>query len=464
MLHSTANQSVPDQPVSQLNRWMSRLHATLRGSKGTVAGFTLADCLIVGGTNFLTILLVGRIAGPDELGLYSLVMTVFYLLLAAQEALVTVPYTIFGVRLKGRLHLQYASASLYQSIAWSACGSAILALAAAVVLFVSHNASLARVVGVFAMVLPLWLFREFGRRFLFAHMAVGKIVVTSFAGSFSQLVAICALAYVGKLSAATALVALGIGGAISGLGSLWFNRAAFRFSAQRWSHFARKNWVFGRWVLASHAAQVFGANTMPWLIVFWLGPTGTGVYAACDAILRFANPIIVSLSNVMTPLAASGHNNGGKAELRRIVSKATALLSLFLLAFCLALLIGGKWLLQRSFGGEYAGYWGALVVLGIAQFVAKLALAPSRALLVIERANINLYAEGTGLIASLIAATVLIPFYGVLGAAVAQLIGSLALATITVGAYQALMRDDVIDAFPLGSATPSMASAGGVSK
>jgi len=204
---------------------------------------------------------------------------------------------------------------------------------------------------------------------------------------------------------------------------------------------------------------------MPWLVVIWLGPSGTGVYAACDAILRFANPIIVSLNNVLTPRLAIALKKGGKAELNRIVWQTNGLLSLFLVMFCLLIVVGGKWIMHGSFGSDYSGYWAALVVLAISQFIDLLSLASSRALMVLNLARVNLYAESFGLAISLIAAVLLIPIYGILGAAFANLAGSLALTAATVGSYLAAVRDDEgITFLAIGSATSSPAPIGSVTE
>ncbi len=464
MLQSTANQPASGRLVASIRHWASWVYVTLFASRGPQAGLALIDCMIVGGMSFLTVLLLGRIAGPDDLGVFALVMTVFYLLLAVQEALITMPYTVFGVRLKGVRHLQYSGAVLCQSAAWSACVSVILATAAAIIFFVGKNPALARIICVFAIVLPAWTLREFGRRYLFAHMEVAKVVMMSIAGGTAQLMIICVLAYTGELSDATALLAMGMASAISGLGWLWFSRASFRFNHRRWSHFALKNWVFGRWVLASHAMAVVAGNTMPWLIVFWMGPSATGVFAACDAILRFANPVITSLNNVLTPRLAIGFKKGGKPELHNIVWQTTGLLCLFLLVFCLFIVVGGKWIMHRSFGSDYSGYWAALVLLAISQLIETVALASSRALMVLDLASVNLCAEGFGLLVSLLAAILLIPHQGILGAAFAQLAGSVALTVATVGAYLAAVRNrDGVNSFSIRRVSSSPAPVGGSS-
>jgi O-antigen/teichoic acid export membrane protein len=443
----------------------SRLLATLRGSRGTPWALALVDQLIVGAANFVTILLLGRLAGADELGVFALVMTVYYLMLAIQESLVTIPYTIFGVRLKGVRHLQYSGAALCESAALAACVATILAVVALSLTVVRGDTSVARVVATLAIVAPIWLIREFGRRYLFAHMQNLRVVVMSAAATTTQFAVLSVLVMADRLSAITALFAMGLGSGVAGFGWLWLSRRLFHFDRARSKYFLLKNWVLGRWILASQGTSVLAVNMMPWLIVLWLGPTATGIFAACDSILRFANPIIISLTNVLTPRASISFSHGGKPALRRIVWKASALLSLFLSAFCVLLAVAGQFILSRSFGDSYSAYWATLVVLGLNQLVCRLALAPGRALVVLERADIMLYAEVAALGTSLIAATVLIPLYGVLGAALSLLAGSLPFTALTVGAYFVVMRDgEGQPRFSFGRTTQSAAPAGGISE
>ncbi len=94
----------------------------------------------------------------------------------------------------------------------------------------------------------------------------------------------------------------------------------------------------------------------------------------------------------------------------------------------------------------------------------RIALAPGRALLVLERANIILYAEVAAFATSLIAATVLIPLYGVLGAAFSILAGSLPFTVVTVSVYLAVMRDGGGRLLSFGPAATSPAPVGGISE
>lgn len=442
--------------MNRLIRFGARSYTKLREAPGATSALALADQLMVGVTNFLTILMLGRLAGPDALGIFALIMTVFYLILAVQESLITIPYTIYCTRLKGLRHLQYSGAALCQTAVWAACVSAVLATMAAILYVVGGHPTLDGVLAAASFAAPMLLLREFARRYLFARMHLIRVMTMSIVSAVAQVGALCVFAYFGQLSDPTALIAVGIGAGVGALGWLWLGHEAFRFHRARWTCFVRWHWKFGRWLLASQGTSILAGNTMPWLVVVWLGPSATGVFAACDSILRFSNPIIVGMTNVLTPRVAIGLNDGGRAEMRRIVFNTTIVLGLFLVGFCLFLAVAGEWLLNRSFGSEYSAYWVTLVVLGVSQLISKMSLAPGRGLLALERTNILLRAEVAGFVVSLLAAMLLVPAYGILGAAVSLVLGSVAITTVTVGIYLAVIREPSMPLGPAAVITTSM--------
>ena len=60
---------------------------------------SIGDQCLVSGTNFLTLVIVGRSCGLQELGVYSLAFTVVVILMALQESLLIAPYTVMMSRL-----------------------------------------------------------------------------------------------------------------------------------------------------------------------------------------------------------------------------------------------------------------------------------------------------------------------------------------------------------------------------
>jgi O-antigen/teichoic acid export membrane protein len=129
------------------------------------------------------------------------------------------------------------------------------------------------------------------------------------------------------------------------------------------------------------------------------------------------------------------------------------------------MIVAGNWVITHSFGNKYEGAWTALVILSVHQLVAKLALTPGRGLLVLERANMMLWAEMAALISPLVVAPGLIPRYGMVGAVSAQLAGSIAMCSVTIGCYLVAMREDVHDPlFSIAQIAASTVTIGGAAE
>ncbi len=76
-------------------RVCSLLRSSTRVSSGP-AGLALLDQAVVSGVNFAFTMVLARFAGPVELAVYSLGFSIVLLALAAQETLITLPYTVYA--------------------------------------------------------------------------------------------------------------------------------------------------------------------------------------------------------------------------------------------------------------------------------------------------------------------------------------------------------------------------------
>src|SRR5262249_15910877 len=138
--------------------WESRLLDTAF-RPGTLA---LLDQAVVSGTSFLTTVLVKRMGGGDELGVYALGFNVVVLLICVQESLIAWPYTVYGNRLRGAARAEYAGSVLVHQGLLSALATVGLAVTAALLAAGIGPPGLAGVMAVLAGVMPLLLWREFG--------------------------------------------------------------------------------------------------------------------------------------------------------------------------------------------------------------------------------------------------------------------------------------------------------------
>ncbi len=88
---------------TQRSRAIRAIQSLLRGAselahkyKGVIA---LCDQGVVSATNFATAMIVGRVCGKAELGVYTLAWTIVALLTGISATMITTPYTVFSPRL-----------------------------------------------------------------------------------------------------------------------------------------------------------------------------------------------------------------------------------------------------------------------------------------------------------------------------------------------------------------------------
>ena len=80
----------------------------------------LFDQVLVSGTSFVTTVLIGRVLGKGQLGLYVLVYSVVIVLLEVQNSFIASPYTIHSPRLDQLRQAQHTGNALGLSIGLAA--------------------------------------------------------------------------------------------------------------------------------------------------------------------------------------------------------------------------------------------------------------------------------------------------------------------------------------------------------
>jgi O-antigen/teichoic acid export membrane protein len=402
----------------------------------------LADQAVVSGTRFLTTLIVGRLGGPTELGAYTLAFGWLVLIAALQESLITLPFTVFGNRLVASRRAAAAGSAVVHYALLSAICSAVLMLGAAL-LIPSGAPTLSPVLAALAIALPLVLLVEFARRMALAHMRLAQaLLVDSFAGVL-WLGGLATLYAFGWLSAATAYLAIGAGCAVAGLAWLWTQRRHVTFQRAQLRLDGRRNWRFGRWVFATQMTAVARGYAIPWALALLHGMPAVGILSAYEAVLLICNPLLLGASNLLLPNLSQAFAIGRSAAVRRMVVRATGLLTLAVAAVSAGLFLAGEAIVTRLFGSDYAGYSMLMMLLAFAMPVEAVGLSAGSGLCALGRPRANFLASLAGLAVALIVASGTLSSRGAIGAAGAMLAGKLATSLAQCAALWSIIRSDM---------------------
>lgn len=173
---------------------------------------------------------------------------------------------------------------------------------------------------------------------------------------------------------------------------------------------------------------------LPWAPVFllglWADGNEAGIFGAATRVALLVSFFLVSVNTILAPKLSELFVQGDIATLRRLASRMTLGLCLLTSPLFALLIFQGSAVMQL-FGPEFAQGGGVLAILAIGQAVTVLSGAAGQILMMTgqERTmgNLSLLA----CVALLVISWVLIPAYGMLGAAIAN---AVCMAIVNLGA------------------------------
>ena len=405
----------------------------LRGS------WVIIDQGIVSLANFFAAAIVGRVCGREEMGIYGLAVSIFWLVAAIPNSLVWTPYTSTAAKLPRRRRAIYAGSVTFHAGLVTVSIAAVLLVLGLVSPQLDGNAAW---FGPMCLALvPFVIFtilREHVRRINLAHLQTRALLAVDVPAALLQIGLLLALAHFGMLSATTALLAAA---AASGVALVWmFNqREQFQFHAAR----VRTHWTynqrFGGWVLLVSLAWVVGDTSYRWLLGSLRGMEALGEFTAAQSVVLAVNPFLLAISNLARATTANTIARSGTGDLWRTTTRATLMLGLSAGAALSVLALLGGPVVRMVFGPEFGGQSAIVAALCLGMFAHSLLVPVDAVLAALQRGRALLVASVARMIVIIAASVPLIWWRGAegvgysiaLGCAAAAIVQWLALARET---------------------------------
>jgi O-antigen/teichoic acid export membrane protein len=382
---------------------------------------SLADQAVASATNFATGIIIARTCTKEELGLYMLGLSLILLVTDFQTSLITTPYMVYAPRLKGRAHALYTGSTLIHQLAFCLLTMLGVACGAVAVSRGMGPRGLGPVLWALSVVIALIMLREHARRVSFARLRLMTAFLFDTSIAVGQISGLLLLARSGRLSAIRAFWVIGSVCGIAVLGWLWSDREFYHPRMRESISDLKKNWVFGKWVFASGLVWAVAMNLYPWFLAYFHGAASTGVWAACLGVVSVGNPALMGIQNLVGPKIAHTYAASGPKALRRLVLKITAVISLPVALLSLALIFWGGRLVVLLYGRQYAGNNLVVAILGLNLLVFAASFPFSRALMAIERADLDFLVSSVALFMMVVLGFWLVRAFGTAGAAIGLL-------------------------------------------
>lgn len=401
--------------------------------RGLVALF---DQGVVSITNFATALVIGRVCGKPELGVYTLAWTLLSMSTELSGALITTPYTVFSPQLSRFRRSRYLGSMFVHQSAISiifALTIAVGALLGSWFGWVSH--SLTNVFTITAGAVVFVGVKEFVRRVSFAELNIGSAFFVDAMACAAQIGGILLLFHLGVLSASRTYAVLCISSAAAAAIWLWLRRGTFRFQSLLYKPDLIRNWRFAKWVLASGLLSSISRYLYPWLLAAFYGTSVTGAWAACATIVAMCNPAVLGISNYALPRISNIYARSGCAAMRKSVHRFSLLF--FLLLFPVVFTLGafGERIVTGVYGMAYAGSAAVLFLLGLNMLINTLTNPYSQGLFNLDCAKADTLINVLWVVLLFTVGIIAVRSYAATGAAAALLVSSSITAAVRIGVF-----------------------------
>lgn len=404
--------------------WSAKLVTRAGAYVSTRLGFALADQIVYSFGNMIVAALISRHCAQRDFGIYILTQRSMDVLIQLSYVFLWGPFTF---NLPGSTETRtghYQGSMLMLQVLFCAFAMAGLAVFSWTASASGHGmchstfAPLALTAGGI-------LFREFTRRMYFAHMRFQEAFWTDVATVTLQIVGVEWLYRVGKLDVPNTLLVLCLGAVLV---SLWWMLREWRdcrFSASGIAGDLRLNLQLGRWFLGSNMVFLASLQCNPWMLGGLLGGASVGAYAVSESVINIPRVALNSMHNIMGPMMARAHHEGGRPALFATVRRLQRLLLVCCIPSVIAVWLAGPTIGQMIFRTIPAHARLTLGLLSLSLLAYAGTLAHSYGLATLQRANATFYANAAGFTVQVVACFYLVRAFHVPGAAAAMLLGNL---------------------------------------
>lgn len=355
---------------------------------------------------------------------FGIVFELMWVLNSIHGALIVYPMTVRGATNDRAGLASIAGSSLILTL----CGMPLIGGA----IFVMGSVTSSVTVGAWAaLAAVIWQLQETTRRGLMAELRFRDAVWGDLVRYIGHVACVWVLARwhilslegVFQLMAAAAALGMGI--------QAW----QLRVRIPAWGAiraFAIDAWKLGRWVVAGNASNVCTTTLYTVNFYYWWGPEVVGIAFALNNLLRLTNPLMFTVTSLVTPHAARARAQEGLAASKRVLLKYGGLGALMLAPYLGVLILFPHWSIRLATNPEYQKFWWVLVISAVSQGLIYLATVMSSYLNAVERNRLAFYGQVTYSAMFVVVGMPLTAIYGLAGAAVAGVVSAACIVAVNL--------------------------------
>lgn len=283
---------------------------------------SLADQAAISGVRFATSVMIARCAGNEVLGIYSISFGFLLIAICMQDTLISAPFTLFHSREEGDNRRSYHGSILIQVVTLGIASALSFALAWVLGGWLGNSPRLNEALGVLALATPFILLREFARRVELARLRITTAFYIDASSGLLQLLFLGLLIRFDFLHIVGVYMATGASCAIPAFVWLFIAYTGNRYQRSSISAELTRHWSVGRWPFIAQVVGILHFQGVIWIVGWKLDTATAGLFAACNYVVFFINPLALGVCNSLSPLAVLTYRESGVSRVRTLIASA----------------------------------------------------------------------------------------------------------------------------------------------
>lgn len=342
-------------------------------------GLALFDQGILTGSNFIISILLARWMSAEQYGIYAVAFAVFLFLLNFHQALLLEPMLVFGSSVYRQSLRGYLKSLLWLHLWVSLLMIVGLAGGAVFMARTGHSPGLPAALLAVAFVGPSVLLFWLTKRVFYLKLSPAPSAASAVLYCAVLLAGLGVIYKYGLVSAASALLLMGVGGLISSVVLLIY--LGLRLKSTQADPSLRetfhRHWRYGRWAL--------GANAMMWIPINIFYPlltkfSGLAQAGELKALMNFGAPMLqtcAALSSLMLPYTARMLEQRGSAGVNVALKRMTGLCVACAIPYWIVLLLFRGPAFRLLYSGRYMTITDLLPIVALVSILGSAFFGPA---------------------------------------------------------------------------------------
>ena len=410
--------------------------------------FALLDTLVAALSGFLYLILSAMILSKEEYGLFMLSFSIYLFLIFFIDAGIGNAMVKYASEKDGIEFEKVVTNSLYFKLFMAIVGSMAILILSSFISDLLHTPNLKTLMEFLPVLILASVMNKYFKQILQSKLRIKEIFYMDTVGLIS-LISLFSYFYLSRnlMSAMDVLLMISLSYFLSALTGAYISRDILNFSWKLDKKWMGKLFHFGKYTTLGGMSVIMYTRTDTLMIGYFLNPVAVAEYNAAWVFSYGATLITHAAYTLSFPIASKVSSNKEYKRLKELYEKSIAYSLILIVPLAIILTFFPTQVLYLFYQDKYLNATLVLMILGIWGIVKPFGSTAGSLLNGMGKPHLGAFTDWMGAIGNILLNLLLIPKYGIIGAAFATLLSYISISIIMNLFLRKYVHIKIIDIF-----------------